>query len=290
MTQHSDEPWNRRPARDQADEPAPGAQTAEDSGPDNEGSGDAPGVAASDGVAGEGNGHEEPHGSDTGARLNWLRAGVLGSNDGIVSTGAIVLGVAGASSAHGSIVTAGVAGLFAGALSMGAGEYVSVSGQRDVQRMLLRQEKRELEDQPDAELRELTGFYQEQGMSGRLARRVAEQRTKQDALAAHAEAELGIDPGELDELTNPWRPAFASFISFALGAVLPLLTIALTPASARVEATFGVSALSLLLTGGISARLGKVPPGKAIARNLLGGLFALAVTYGIGALIGTLFL
>lgn len=284
MTQ-DDENQSRRPARDRADEPAPdGAETVKNQGFDEADD------AAFDAGTDQSDDHEEPHGSGPGARLNWLRAGVLGSNDGIVSTGAIVLGVAGAAATHRSIVTAGIAGLFAGALSMGAGEYVSVSGQRDVQRMLVRQERWELEHQPDAELRELARIYQQQGLSGRLARRTAEQRTKQDALGAHAEAELGIDLGELRELTNPWRPALASFVSFALGALLPLLTIALTPASARVEATFGVSALSLLLTGAISARLGKVPSGRAIARNMLGGLFALAVTYGIGALIGTLFL
>lgn len=281
MTQHDGENEIRGPGRDHADEPTPDAETVKGQGFDK---------AGDDAGTDRGDDHEEPHGSDPGARLNWLRAGVLGSNDGIVSTGAIVLGVAGAAATRGSIVTAGIAGLFAGALSMGAGEYVSVSGQRDVQRMLVRQEKWELEHQPDAELRELARLYRQQGLSARLARRVAEQRTRQDALTAHAEAELGFDPGELNELTDPWRPAFASFISFALGAVLPLLTIALTPASARVGATFGVSALSLLLTGAISARLGKVPPGRAIARNILGGLFALAVTFGIGTLIGTLFL
>lgn len=288
MTQHDGESESRRPARHRADEPT--YDDAEDQGPGDPGSNQAADDAAPAAGAGQGDGHEEPHGSDPGARLNWLRAGVLGSNDGIVSTGAIVLGVAGAAVTHEAIVTAGIAGLFAGALSMGVGEYVSVSGQRDVQRMLLRQERWELEHQPDAELRELTQIYQRQGLSGQLARRVAEQRTRADALAAHAQAELGIDPGELDELTNPWRPAFASFISFALGAVLPLLTIALTPASAQVGATFGVSALSLLLTGAISARLGKVTVGRAIARNMLGGLFALAVTYGIGRLVGMLFL
>lgn len=222
---------------------------------------------------------DEPHGEGTGARLNWLRAGVLGANDGIVSTGSIVVGVAGAAASGGSVVVAGLSGLFAGAMSMAAGEFVSVSGQRDVQRALLHQERQELRDKPEAELAELARMYRRQGLSRRLARQVAEQRTEQDALSAHAEAEFGIDPGELQELTNPWRAALTSFLAFALGAILPLLAIALTPTPVRVVVTVLIVAFSLLLTGAVSSRLGGVPNGRAIARNLVGGL---AVSREIG--------
>jgi vacuolar iron transporter family protein len=227
---------------------------------------------------------DEPHGEGVNNRLNWLRAGVLGGNDGIVSTAGIVMGAAGATGDRTIILVAGIAGLAAGALSMGAGEYVSVSTQRDSERALLAKERKELEEEPEDELAELAGLYVEKGLSERLAREVAEELTAHDALAAHAETELGIDP---DDLTNPWHAAWASMVSFTLGALLPLLTITLTPGSVRVQSTVVAVAVALAFTGWVSARLGYGAAGRAVARNVGGGLLAMAVTYGIGALLGT---
>jgi VIT1/CCC1 family predicted Fe2+/Mn2+ transporter len=226
--------------------------------------------------------HHEPH-EDTGARLNWLRAGVLGANDGVVSTASIVLGVAGATTSVPQIVTAGLAGLFAGALSMAAGEYVSVSSQRDAERALLDQERRELAEMPESELDELAALYEEKGLTPVLAREVAEQLTARDALAAHAEAELKIDP---DELTSPWQAAIASFLAFTVGSLLPLLAFLLPTGDLRVSVTVAVGVVALALTGSVSAQLGQAPRLPAIVRNVAGGIVAMAVTYGIGHLIG----
>jgi vacuolar iron transporter family protein len=218
------------------------------------------------------------------ARLNWLRAGVLGANDGIVSTASIILGVAGATSVTSALVTAGLAGMFAGALSMASGEYVSVSSQRDSERALLSRERRELAETADAELDELAGIYQAKGLTRELARQVAEQLTAHDALTAHAEAELGIDP---EGLANPWHAALASFTAFILGALLPLLAIALVPAAVRIPVTVAAVLAALALTGAASAALGRAPRGRAVARNIIGGAIAMGVTYGIGRLAHT---
>jgi VIT1/CCC1 family predicted Fe2+/Mn2+ transporter len=226
----------------------------------------------------------EPHDQNYGSRLNWLRAGVLGANDGIVSTAGIVVGVAGATSAPKTILIAGVAGLFAGAMSMAAGEYVSVSTQRDSERALLEKERQELLEMPEEELAELTELYQEKGLSQDLALEVATALTEHDALRAHADAELGIDP---DDLTNPWHAAWASMISFTLGALLPLLTITLVPDGFRVPVTVVAVAVALALTGWSSARLGESPPRRAVLRNVAGGLLAMAVTYLVGLAFGT---
>ena len=227
---------------------------------------------------------DEPHGTGFNNRLNWLRAGVLGANDGIVSTAGIVMGVAGATSDRGTIVVAGVAGLVAGALSMAAGEYVSVSTQKDSELALLDKERRELRDEPEDELAELAGLYVERGLDQELALQVAQELTAHDALAAHAEVELGIDP---DDITSPWMAAFASMVSFTIGALLPLLTITLFSPGLRVWVTVVSVALALALTGWASARFGYGPPGKAVARNVLGGLFAMVVTFAIGKALGT---
>ncbi|NYD43731.1 VIT1/CCC1 transporter family protein [Nocardioides panaciterrulae] len=227
---------------------------------------------------------DEPHEGGIGNRLNWLRAGVLGANDGIVSTAGIVVGVAGATSDRTSILIAGVAGLAAGALSMGAGEYVSVSTQRDSEHALLEKERRELEEEPEEELSELAGLYIGKGLSEDLALEVARQLTEHDALRAHAEAELGIDP---DDLTNPWHAAWASMLSFTVGALLPLLTIALVATGARVPVTVVTVVLALALTGWMSAKFGYGSTRAAVLRNVGGGLFAMVVTYLIGAAIGT---
>ncbi|WP_408897115.1 VIT family protein [Nocardioides sp. R1-1] len=227
---------------------------------------------------------DEPHERTFNDRLNWLRAGVLGANDGIVSTAGIVLGVAGATSDRSAIMVAGIAGLAAGAMSMAAGEYVSVSTQRDSEEALLAKERRELREDPEDELAELAGLYVDKGLDPDLALQVARQLTENDALAAHAEVELGIDP---DDLTSPWNAALASMLSFTLGALLPLLTIVLVAADARVPVTVVAVVVALVLTGWLSARFGYGSPTRAVLRNVVGGLLAMAVTHGIGQLVGT---
>ena len=228
--------------------------------------------------------HEgEAHANNIGQRLNWLRAGVLGANDGIVSTAGIVVGVAGATADRTAILTAGVAGLVAGALSMAAGEYVSVSTQRDTERALLEKERRELEEMPEQELEELVEIYRGKGLSSELARQVAVELTEHDAFAAHVDAELGIDP---NDLTNPWHAAYASAISFTVGAFLPLLAILLPPPTGRVPVTFVAVVLALAFTGWLSARLGDARIGRAVRRNIVGGVLAMVVTYGIGTAVG----
>ncbi|MFI7095043.1 VIT family protein [Streptomyces lydicus] len=227
--------------------------------------------------------HDEAHGGGLGSRLNWLRAAVLGANDGIVSTAGLVVGVAGATDSRGALLTAGLAGLLAGSLSMAAGEYVSVSTQRDSEKAALAQEKRELATEPQAELVELTQLLRGKGLAEQLAREVAEQLTAHDALRAHAEVELGIDP---DELTNPWHAAGASFLAFTVGALLPLLAIVLPPAGQRLWITVLAVLAALALCGWSSARLGAAPVGRAVLRNVGGGVVAMAVTYAAGSLLG----
>jgi VIT1/CCC1 family predicted Fe2+/Mn2+ transporter len=225
----------------------------------------------------------EPHHENTSALLNWLRAAVLGANDGIVSVAGLVMGVAGATDSRHTLFIAGAAGLVSGALSMAAGEYVSVSTQRDTEQALLAKERQELQDDPEDELAELAGIYQEKGLSESVAIQVAEELTAHDALAAHAEAELGIDP---DDLTSPWQAAAASLISFTLGAALPLLTIMVFSESLRIWATVLAVVFALALTGFASARFAEADERRAIIRNVVGGLLAMAVTYGIGTLVG----
>ncbi len=227
--------------------------------------------------------HDEPHGGGLGTRLNWLRAAVLGANDGVVSTAGLVVGVAGATGDRSTLLTAGLAGLLAGSMSMAAGEYVSVSTQRDSEKAALATEEQELKETPEAELAELTGLLEEKGLSSRLAREAAVQLTERDALRAHADVELGIDP---DELTNPWHAAGASFVAFTVGALLPLLAIVLPPSSARLPVTVLSVLAALALTGWWSARLGDAPVGRAVLRNMAGGAVAMAVTYGAGVLLG----
>ena len=225
----------------------------------------------------------EPHDAGVFARLNRLRAGVLGANDGIVSTAGLVVGVAGATTATGPILTAGVAGLVAGAISMALGEYVSVSSQRDSERALLAKERAELAAFPEQELDELAALYEAKGLSTATARRVAEELTANDAFSAHADAELHIDPGDL---ANPWHAAAASAVAFTVGSLLPLVAILLPPPAARVPVTFVVVLIALALTGYLGARLGGAHPTRAIARLVIGGALAMAVTFGIGALVG----
>ncbi|MFF8605432.1 VIT family protein [Streptomyces sp. NPDC015346] len=223
------------------------------------------------------------HDAGLGTRLNWLRAAVLGANDGVVSTAGLVVGVAGATESKSTLLTAGLAGLLAGSMSMAAGEYVSVSTQRDSEKAALAEEKRELREQPEAELDELTELLSSRGLTRDVAREAAEQLTERDALRAHARVELGIDP---DELTNPWHAAAASFLAFTAGALLPLLAIVLPPASTRLWITV-LSVLAVLaLTGWWSARLGAAPAPRAMLRNVGGGALAMGVTYAAGSLLG----
>jgi VIT1/CCC1 family predicted Fe2+/Mn2+ transporter len=224
----------------------------------------------------------EPHFGGFASRLNWLRAGVLGANDGIVSVAGIVTGVAGATAARGPILTAGVAGLVAGAISMALGEYVSVSSQRDTERALLAKERTELAQAPDQELAELTTLYQAKGLSAQTARQVAEELTAHDAFAAHVDVELGIDPADL---TNPWHAAFASAAAFTVGALLPLIAILAPPADWRVPITFVAVLVALAVTGEVSARLGGTSRRAAIARVVIGGALGMLITYGVGRLV-----
>lgn len=225
----------------------------------------------------------EPHDPGLAGRLNWLRAGVLGANDGIVSTAGIVVGVAGATTDLTAIATAGVAGLVAGAVSMALGEYVSVSSQRDSETALLAKERRELEEMPEEELAELAAIYQGKGLRTETAWLVARELTEHDALAAHLDAELHLDP---NDIANPWHAAGASAVAFTGGAALPLVAILLPPMAWRVPVTFLAVLLALALAGVISARLGGSSPRRAVARVVVGGAVGLAVTYAIGSLFG----
>ncbi|WP_127473623.1 VIT1/CCC1 transporter family protein [Microbacterium sulfonylureivorans] len=226
----------------------------------------------------------EPHGARLGQRLNWLRAGVLGANDGIVSVAALVVGVAGATTATAALFTAGIAGLVGGAVSMALGEYVSVSSQRDSERALIAKESRELSEMPEEELDELTQLYRARGLSDATARRVAEELTAHDALSAHLEVELHIDQ---DDLVNPWHAALSSAIAFTLGALLPLIAILLPPPEWRVPVTFVAVLAALAITGTVSAYLGGASKVRAAARLMIGGALALTATWLIGTLLGT---
>ncbi|MGW7680800.1 VIT1/CCC1 transporter family protein [Kribbella sp. NPDC054772] len=226
----------------------------------------------------------EPHRGGLAGRLNWLRAGVLGANDGIVSTAGLVVGVAGATTSTAAILTAAVAGVTAGAVSMALGEYVSVSSQRDTERSLLAKERAELTASPNDELAELTAIYRSKGLRPETAALVAAELTEKDALAAHAEAELGIDP---DELSNPWHAAGASALAFTAGALLPVIAILLPPPGIRVPVTFGVVLLALAGTGALSAHLGESRKTRAVIRLLVGGALAMVVTFGLGQLVGS---
>ncbi len=227
--------------------------------------------------------HTEPHGGELSARLNWLRAGVLGANDGIVSVAGIVVGVAAATTERSPIALAGIAGLVAGAVSMALGEYVSVSSQRDSERAQLAKERRELRETPDEELEELTELYEAKGLAPETANRVARELTEHDALAAHLEVELHLDP---DELTSPWQAAAASAVSFTVGALLPLVAILATPATWRVPVTVLVVLAALGLAGWLGATLGGATRRRAVLRVMIGGALGLAVTYGVGSLVG----
>jgi vacuolar iron transporter family protein len=222
--------------------------------------------------------HPERHVAD---RIGWLRAAVLGANDGLVSTASLVVGVAAGGASRGTVLLAGVAGLAAGALSMAAGEYVSVSSQADAEQADLARERRELADEPEHELDELTGIYRARGLDLELARQVAVQLTAHDALGAHARDELGLS--EL-HAARPLQAALASAATFALGAALPVTVAALTPAGLRVGLVAGSALVFLALLGGLGARAGGAPTGRAALRVTFWGALALAATAVVGRL------
>ena len=224
--------------------------------------------------------HGEAH---LGNRSNWLRAAVLGANDGILSTASLVLGVAGAGGSSSAIVTAGIAGLVAGALSMAAGEYVSVSSRRDTEEADLGVERRELAADSEGELIELAGIYRARGLPDELALEVAQALTERDALAAHSRDELGLEEARR---ARPLQAAWSSAAAFSSGAILPLAAAALAPGSVREIAIVVVTLLALALLGATGARLGGAPPLVATRRVLLWGAAAMAITYAIGAAAG----
>jgi VIT1/CCC1 family predicted Fe2+/Mn2+ transporter len=225
----------------------------------------------------------EPHDGPIGGRLNWLRAGVLGANDGLISTAGLVVGVAAATTERSSIATAGLAGLAAGAVSMALGEYVSVSTQRDTEEAIVATERDELRDMPEAERHELVGLLERRGLQPATAQAAADELTAHDALGAHLDLELGIDP---TELADPWAAAASSAVAFTLGALVPILAILLPPERWRIGVTMVAVLAGLALTGEISARVSGAPRRQAILRLLIGGGLAMAVTYGVGELLG----
>lgn len=225
--------------------------------------------------------HREQHRT---ARIGWLRAAVLGANDGIVSTASLVVGVAAANAARGDILIAGVAGLVAGSLSMAAGEYVSVSSQSDTERADLERETAELRDSPAAEEDELTGIYVNRGLDQELARTVAQQLMSRDALRAHLRDELGHSE---EFAARPLQAALASAATFAVGAALPLLTAALVPVTMLVMVVSAVSLLCLAGLGAVAAQAGGAPVGRGTMRVAFWGALAMALTAAVGALFGT---
>lgn len=223
----------------------------------------------------------EQHLSERGA---WLRAAVLGANDGLISTASLIVGVAAADSSRSAILIAGVAGLTAGALSMAAGEYVSVSSQRDAERADLERERAELEAFPEAEVEELVRIYEKRGLSRDLARQVAAELSKKDRLAVHARDELGID---VHALANPIQASIVSALSFVAGAVVPVVVVLLASAPLRVLLTMAITLVGLVVLGALGARLGGAPMRPAAIRVLVGGSLALVISLGIGRLTGS---
>ncbi|HRO02066.1 MAG TPA: VIT family protein [Terricaulis sp.] len=224
--------------------------------------------------------HNESH---VVTRIGWLRAAVLGANDGIVSTASLVIGVAAADAGRDAILTAGVAALAAGAMSMAAGEYVSVSSQADAEKADLAREKRELREDPAFEIEELTGIYIDRGLEPELARRVAESLSAKDALAAHARDELGISDATA---ARPIQAAFASALSFAIGAIMPVLAAIFAPEGAVIAVVAISSLIYLAALGALGARAGRARMARPVLRVTFWGALAMAVTAGVGLLFG----
>ena len=225
--------------------------------------------------------HTERHRT---SRIGWLRAAVLGANDGILSTASLIVGVAAAKAPREAILTAGVAGLVAGAMSMAAGEYVSVSSQADTERADLNRERRELETDRDHELDELADIYVARGLESELAREVATQLMDHNALAAHARDELGISEAFT---ARPLQAALASAATFAVGAAMPLLSVAISPVTSVVPVVSGSSLIFLALLGALAARTGGAPVLPSVVRVTLWGALAMGLTAAVGAVFGT---
>ena len=224
--------------------------------------------------------HREAHKSD---RSNWLRAAVLGSDDAIVSTASLMIGVAASSASNGAILVAGVAGLVAGSMSMAVGEFVSVSSQRDAEQADIKREKLELSNQPQAELRELAAIYEKRGLEKGLALKVAEQLSAHDRLGSHLRDELGIQPASL---SRPLQAAWISAVSFALFACVPILALLIAPTALRIAAIAVLSLVSLAVLGAIGGRLGGAALSRAALRVTIGGALAMAVTAALGRILG----
>lgn len=230
-------------------------------------------------------GPEEESAQEVSSKLNWLRAGVLGANDGIVSISGLLIGVATVDPGHTmAIAVAGVSGIASAALSMAVGEYISVSTQRDTERQLVDHTRDALRADPAGQQAELARRWQERGLSADTATRVARELSQRDALEAHVSTEYDIEP---DSLTNPWAAAGSSFVSFLAGSALPTLAMLLFPPSARIVATVVAVLLALITTACISAWLGNAPRGRSVLRLVIGGGAAMVITYCIGALFGT---
>ena len=228
--------------------------------------------------------HKGAHGEiHLSQRAAWLRAAVLGADDAIVSTASLMIGVAASAASRDAILIAGIAGLVAGSMSMAAGEYVSVSSQRDSEQADIEVERRELEGQPQAELNELASIYVQRGLDKDLAMKVAEQLSARDRLGAHVRDELGIDP---NSLARPLQAAWISALSFGSFATLPIVTLLLSPAALQIQGVALVSLLGLGLLGALGARLGGAPMGRAALRVCIGGSLAMGVTAAIGRLLG----
>jgi VIT1/CCC1 family predicted Fe2+/Mn2+ transporter len=225
--------------------------------------------------------HPERHAT---SRVGWLRAAVLGANDGLLSTASLLVGVAAAQVTRSVLLTTGIAALVAGAASMAVGEYSSVSSQRDLELADLSMEREELETSPRSELVELQGIYVRRGLDSDLARRVAEQLTAHDALGSHARDELGLDPGAL---ARPVQAAVTSAVSFSIGALVPLLCVVLASRALRVPACIVVTLISLGALGALGARLGNASLIKGARRVLIGGAAAMALSFVLGHVVGT---
>jgi len=218
------------------------------------------------------------------SKLNWLRAGVLGANDGIVSTSALMVGVAGAGTSVAGVLTAGVAALVAGAFSMGVGEYVSVSSQRDSERSAIRREQQQLVDDPEGQVDQLAHMFEERGLSPATAHTAALELTEKDPLRAHLSVEYNLDP---DDLNDPWSAAAASAVAFSIGSLVPLLAALLAPSAWMPWPIVVATIVALLVTGLVSARIGASGKRVAMFRVLIGGVIALAATWFIGTLFNT---
>lgn len=238
----------------------------------------------SNNVAAPAHTYAEPHISEVGSKLNWLRAGVLGANDGIVSVAGLLTGVAATGAGTTELLTAGTAAVISGAVSMALGEYVSVSAQRDTEKALVEKERWELANMPEAEHEEMVRILMNKGIERPTAEAAANQMRQHDELGAHLELELGIAE---DEYTNPWVAAAASAVAFVMGAIIPLLAVIIAPDAARVTAVLVAALFTLSITGTVSARFSEGSHIRSVARLVIGGALAFVVTYLLGMLLGT---